>query len=266
MREFSFLLAVVLTTLAVISCAGENAVSGERTITVEENSPVAALSSSKFFYHAKSAYEIDMEKSMLVTYEPVCREQGDSLYWSLKGEKRIATYKFHSQQKKVSLDFGKEKHTLHYEGNVFPFGKWKDTASTDGVVKGFALDDAGVISRSSFFETSCAISNLKSFRFFETFFGDGNFTAEDCEVAISSHGYAVKVENVVENEIDILVLKDKERCALSLSPRFAVNKSDCEAAYAEYKQGNGGEAFSFEDYNLEISGDTECFVNLMKSL
>lgn len=266
MREFLFLLAVVLATLIVISCAGENAVSGERTITVEENSPVAALSSSKVIYHAKSAYEIDMEKSTLVTYAPVCREQGDSLYWSLKGEKRIATYKFHSQQKSIRLDFGKEKHSLQYEGNVFPFGTWKDTASTDGVIQGFSVDDTGVISRSSFFESSCAISNLKSFHFFENFFGDASFTSEDCEVATSSRGYAVTVENVSEEAIEILVSKDEERCALSLAPRFAVNKSDCEAAYAEYKQENGGEAFAFEDYNLEISGDTECFVNLMESL
>jgi hypothetical protein len=41
---------------------------------------------------------------------------------------------------------------------------------------------------------------------------------------------------------------------------------DCQAAYAEYKERPRSEAFSFDDYNLDISGDEECFVDLMESL
>lgn len=267
MRELLFLIAIVISTLAVVSCGSEKSTNVDSGfLLVSEKVPLSALGSSKVLYYEKYAYEIDHEKSVIVTYAPVCREQGDSLYWSLKGEKCIGTFNYNTRSKKIIFDYGKDSYSFVYEGNVFPYGDWKEQEDSAGVSQGFTVEREGIFMRSTFFTGECAISNLKKVGFLDSFFDGEKFSAENCEEAQSERGFLVTVNRLQQDFIELKVSKDEKSCLISLSPRYAVDKVDCQAAYAEYKERPRSEAFSFDDYNLDISGDEECFVDLMESL
>ena len=255
-----------MSTLAVVSCGSEKSMNVDSGfLLVPENVPLSALGSAKVFYHEKYAYEIDHEKSVIVTYAAVCREQGDSLYWSLKGEKSIGTFNYNARSKKVLFNYGKSSYSLDYDGNVFPYGNWKEKEGSAGVLQGFTVE-GGVIAHSTFFTEECAVSNLKKTGFFDAFFEGEKFLAENCEEAESERGFHVGVNRLQPDFVELKISKGEKSCMISLAPRYAVDKVDCQAAYAEYRARPRTEAFSFDDYNLDISGDEECFVDLMESL
>lgn len=267
MRELLFFIAILMSTLAVVSCGSEKSTNVDSGfMLVPESTSLVALGSSNVLYHEKLYYEIDDEKSVIVTYAPVCREQGDSLYWSLKGKKRVGTFDYYTRDKKIVFDYGKDYYSLIYEGNVFPYGNWKETTDSAGIIHGFTVEKEGILARSTFFTEECAVSNLKKIGILDNFFEGENFSAENCEVAESERGFKVMVNRLQPDFIELKVSKEEKSCMISLAPRYAVDKTDCEAAYAEYKERTRSEAFSFEDFNLDISGDTECFVELMESL
>ena len=256
-----------MQTLAVVSCGSEKSTNVDSGfLLVPEKASLVVLGSANVVYQEKFYYELDDEKSIIVTYAPVCKEQGDSLYWSLKGKKYVGVYDYNTREKKVVLDYGKSLYSLIYEGNTFPFGNWKEAMDSAGILHGFTVEKGGIISQSTFFATDCAISNLKKVGFFHGFFEGENFVAENCEEVESERGFRVTVNRLQQDFVELKVSKEEKSCLISISPRYAVDKAACEAAYAEYREHTGSEAFAFEDFNMDISGDTECFVELMESL
>ena len=247
-------MAIVFACSEGLSSADENEVG---KISKKENA---------VYFRAMDAYEIDTEKSTITLNVPVCRAEKDSLIWAPSGERIVGIYKYHSKEKTIRFDLAGESFDLHYDRKIFPIGNWLSQTDSTSYASGFSLDNEGIFTSMNVFSDSCAMKNLRAVEFLgKEIFGD-SITEFGCRSAKTFRGMKIVVENYRPLEIAMKISHGDISCAVKVSPRFAINREDCEAAFAEYRENGSVGKFQFEDFAFETTTEENCMENLLKSL
>ncbi len=250
MKELAFWIFVVAAIFAVVSC-GEDALPNAELAEEE-----AISSNGGIFIANKFTYEADAEKSIIRTYSASCRADGDSLIWDPKGSiSSVGIYSYDQATKSVRFLFRGGSEEFQFRGSAFPVGSWEETSSA-GISKGFVLSADGS------FDESIRVQNLaEATDFAEKFLSEGfqNFK-----------GVNLAVQRISSGKIFADISTETVHCSISVKPRYAAVQKDCEAAFAEYREHSRNrkspEKFSFEDYALEVGGDTDCLGELLENL
>lgn len=251
MKELAFWILVVTAIFAVASC-GEDALPSADLAEAE----VAVSSNDGIFIANKFTYEADAEKSIIRTYSASCRVEGDSLVWNPKGSiSAVGIYSYDPASKNISFLFRGGSGKFQFRGSAFPVGSWVDSSSA-GISKSFTLSADGSFDESIRMRDSTSAAELA-----EEFLSEGFRDFKGVNLA---------VQRIYDGKIFADVSTGDVHCSISVKPRHAAVKKDCEEAFAEYREHSKGlkspEKFSFEDYALEVGGDTGCLGELLENL
>ncbi len=266
-------LIIPATLLAFIACSDSSSNSGtedeafeDETFNTEEGSSAVAYTGDGIFYTDKAYFDIDTTQKTISVYTPECKIQGDSLYWSDGRESKatIMNYKYNGSSKSINVEKDKEKLSMKFYGDSFPYGQWIEPNAESGLIyNGYSLHSSSTFSYTKYFGDSCLVDNLQTIQGFLGFTDMDKMEKVDCKTA--KYGDVdVAYKKYSAGKAELTVSKGNKSCTVVIAPRFKAIENDCKDAYDEYKDGKAKKPFDFNEYNLHISGDVDCFTDMVK--
>ncbi len=258
--------------LAFVACSDDSSsptdaeTTADETFTTEEGSSAVAYNGDGIFYTDKGAFDNDSLKNEISVYEPVCKVQGDTLFWSdgRDGEAVKMSYKYNASSKSINVQKGGDKFSMKFYGDTFPYGQWIEPNAEIGTVyNGFSLHLSGNLSYTKFFGDSCLVDNLVAIKAFPGFPDPSKMEKVDCNTAKYAD-VEIAFEEYSAGVATLTASKDDEKCKVTIKPRFKALETDCKAAFEDFEDAEAEGEFDFADYDVDISGDTECFEELVK--
>ncbi|GEM_PF-3298071 len=285
----TFWLLPVATMLAFVACSSDSSSTSASNEDVPMSSAISEddgnLSSSSVMSDQEEKSSSSMESSgslpeanyMIVdkgTYKieentlnfqlPQCEVVNGRLVWSKDGgEIYPYLYDYDKSSGLISVvDDEDERMNMEYVGSSFPVGSWIATEEENGIKIGFALE-------------SDKNANLVAYYgcFMESALGNKVFDEEyqaveiiDCET-VDVAGMQLKVKSATTSSMSLEYSVGSVSCPIEMNMRYAINETDCKAAYEEYKVDDEAEdEFYFDEYMEEIVSDDACMMSMVLEL
>lgn len=210
-------------------------------------------------YTATYKFNYEITDDSITTYEPVCEEQNGALVWAAKSEDSY-TSAYSYDEATGNIDVGGM--TYKYGGSSFPNGLWTAVNSEDSSAYSNALllgsgeGSNGVLYTGDCYFKDVLVPEYGLDEGFSTYASLLNAEI-GCDY-ISITDASIKMTDQSSDGVTLQFKYGDKSCTNTVSYRYATEKSDCEAAYDEYKNdADASDEFYFDDYSTAQS-DTSC--------
>lgn len=243
---------------------------------------------------AKASYSYHSKDSTLVVKQPECKAStlGYVVWEELGGERD--TMKAYRSDDLASV------RPLHvytwdrysYDGGDFPIGLWQDSKAVKqeiqnakrflkkGIVEDVFRYDGECFAKSlrrELFKKNTSIidadSSLAKFylmfqpeskRNFDSKAMLDDIAAPKCnKLTMYDDEVSISLGNFKNNSGTVTLAYGKNACSIKFKLRHAIEKADCEDAFADFEKDKSKNAFRFEDYSEEVNYDVYCIKRLV---
>lgn len=243
---------------------------------------------------AKASYSYSSKDSSLIVKQPECKASTlGYVVWEERGGERD-TMKAYRSEDLASIRplnvYTWDRYS--YDGKDFPIGLWQDSKAVKqemqnakrflkkGIVEDVFRYDGECFAKSllnglykknvSILAADSALAKFylmfqpESERTFDSKVMLGDISAPKCnKLTMYDNDVTISMNNFKNNSGTVTLGYGKNSCSIKFKLRHAIEKADCEDAFADFEKDKSKKTFNFADYSEDVDYDVYCIKRLV---